>query len=70
MTRESVFRCSFTSARARRVAHVRAWNEREAAQLFQEELAEDELREPGRIEVVGVRGGRMEAPFEPPAQTH
>ncbi|HTT70349.1 MAG TPA: hypothetical protein VMG32_03930 [Anaeromyxobacteraceae bacterium] len=65
--RESFFLCRYTSPRARRTSHVRAWDEREAAQLFQTELVEEDLREPGTIEVVGTRrpSQRLETWFEP-----
>jgi hypothetical protein len=67
-TRESIFVCRFTSSHDHRTAHVRAWNEREAEELFREELTGDDVHEPGTIEVIGAGGrARLQAPFEPPA---
>lgn len=68
--RESIFVCRFTSPRGDRTARVRAWNEREAVEVFREELVEEDLHESGTIEIVGS-GGRpqLTAPFEPTAAT-
>ena len=62
--RESIFVCRFTSRHDRRTAHMRAWDEREAEQVFRDELAGEDVHEPGTIEVVGGRA-RIQAPFEP-----
>ncbi len=51
MQRESFYRCVFESSKSRRVAHVRAWDADEAAQLFQTELRSDGVTERGTIEV-------------------
>jgi len=67
--RESFFACHYTSLHHQRTVHVRAWNEKEAAQLVREELLEEGLTEPGKIEVVCTRGHqRLEARFDPVAQ--
>ena len=68
-SRESFFLCQYTSPRVQRTSHVRAWDEREAAKLFETELVEDDLREPGMIEVVGTTHRRLhlETRFEPAA---
>ncbi len=50
--RESFYRCIFTSPRSRRVAHVRAWDAREAVQLFRTELETDGVEERGTIQVL------------------
>jgi hypothetical protein len=50
--RESFYRCIFTSPRSRRVAHVRAWDVREAVQLFRTELETDGVEERGTIRVL------------------
>lgn len=49
--RESFFRCVYSSSHERRVAHVRAWDAGEAAQLFRTELRSDGVAERGTIEV-------------------
>jgi hypothetical protein len=49
--RESFYRCVFSSPQSRRVAHVRAWDAGEAAQLFKTELRSDGVAERGKIEV-------------------
>lgn len=54
--RESFYRCTFSSPRSRRVAHVRAWDAGEAVQLFRSELKTDGVEERGTIEVTGFRG--------------
>ncbi|WP_242344153.1 hypothetical protein [Anaeromyxobacter terrae] len=41
MLRESVFVCSYGSGGAEHVAHVVAWDDREAAELFAHELEPD-----------------------------
>ncbi len=68
--RETIFFCRFTSPGGNRTARVRAWDEREAVRVFQDELAEEDLRESGTIEIVGA-GGRppLTAPFHPHAAT-
>ncbi len=66
--RESFFVCRFTSPRGSRTAHVRAWDEREAVQVFREELAEEDLRERGTIEVISARDRRrIQTSFDPAA---
>ena len=51
MQRESFYRCVFSSSSSRRVAHVRAWDADEAAQLFRTELRSDGVAERGTIQV-------------------
>ena len=65
--REHFFTCRFTTASSRRTAHVRAWDGQEAAQLFQIELAEDEVqaREPGTIEVFEAHRQLFSKRYEP-----
>ncbi len=61
--RETFFECRFASASRRRVAHVRAWDASEAAQLFELELRADGVDEEGEVVVSPVRGG-------PSSRTH
>ncbi len=56
--RESSFEVRFDSASRRRVAHVRAWDAKEAAELFEAELRADGVDEEGELLVSPVRGGR------------
>ncbi len=64
--RESIFVCRFTSPRGSRTARVRAWDEREAVEVFRDELVEDDLHESGTIEIVDSGGRpRLTAPFQP-----
>jgi hypothetical protein len=58
--RESFYRCVFTSAHSRRVAHVRAWDSDEAVQLFRMELRADGVRERGSFEVIRLSGEAAE----------
>ena len=68
--RESFFTCSFTSANLRRIAHVRAWDEQEAAQLFRIELAEEDGEdEPGSIEVFRSRRQLLATRYDPPTRS-
>jgi len=41
MLRESVYFCSYDSGEGEHRAHVLAWDDREAAELFASELSED-----------------------------
>lgn len=54
--RESFFRCSTASAQGPRVAHVRAWDACEAAELFRAELRADGLEDDGEVEVAALEG--------------
>ncbi len=64
--RESFFTCRFTSPARSRTAHIRAWDEKEAAQLFGLELSQDEEgREPGLIEVFRAKRRILETRYEP-----
>ena len=51
VSRESFFRCVFSSPKSERVAHVRAWDADEAVQLFRSELKSDGVEERGTIQV-------------------
>jgi len=65
-TRESFYRCVFSSPRSERVAHVRAWDAGEAVQLFRSELASEGVAERGTIRVFS--SGEAEArraPYRP-----
>lgn len=55
--KETFFRCTFSSARSQRVAHVRAWDRRDALQLFRTELQTEGVDERGTIEVEALDGG-------------
>jgi hypothetical protein len=64
--RESIFHCLFKSPGETRTALVRAWDDREAVEVFREELVEEDLHESGTIEIVGSEGqARITAPFQP-----
>ena len=66
--RESIFVCRFTSPGSSRTARVRAWDEREAVEVFRDELVEEDLQESGTIEIPGSEGRpRLAASFEPHA---
>ncbi len=56
--RESSFEVRFDSASRRRIARVRAWDAREAAQLFLMELRADGVEEAGELVAAPVNGGR------------
>jgi hypothetical protein len=56
--RESSFQCQFDSASRRRTGHVRAWDAKEALQLFMVELRADGVDEAGDVVVSPLRGGR------------
>jgi len=55
--RESSFQCQFDSASRRRVAHIRAWDAKEAVQLFEVELRADGVEEEGEVVVVSPDRG-------------
>jgi hypothetical protein len=55
MRRESVFVCTYTNGDGERVAHVRAWDDREAADLFARELELDADGVPVELALVHVR---------------
>ena len=59
-TRESFYRCVFTSLNSRRVAHVRAWDSDEAMQLFKAELRTEGIRERGKFQVERLGGSEEE----------
>ncbi|HET6438290.1 MAG TPA: hypothetical protein VFG59_09530 [Anaeromyxobacter sp.] len=58
--RETFYRCIFSSPRSRRIAHVRAWDATEAAQLFKTELRTEGIDERGTIEVFPIGAGEGE----------
>ncbi|HYG67924.1 MAG TPA: hypothetical protein VD838_09700 [Anaeromyxobacteraceae bacterium] len=47
--REVVYECRYASGAEQRIAHVRAWDLREAVELFAEELASDGVAAGGTI---------------------
>jgi hypothetical protein len=53
-TRETVYECTYASATCLRTAHVRAWDVREAVDLFDHELRADGVAERGSIRVRGA----------------
>ena len=55
--RESSFECQFDSVSRRRVARIRAWDAKEALELFEAELRLDGVEEAGEVVVAPVRGG-------------
>jgi len=61
--REKVYRCTLVTGSRRVTGHVRAWNEREAVQLFREELADSGVTARGDILVKNLAGGE-EHPVE------
>jgi hypothetical protein len=64
--RETFFRCTFSSPRRTSVAHVSAWDAREAVQLFSAELRGEGVGEPGTIEVAPLGGRRTtRAKYDP-----
>jgi hypothetical protein len=58
--RETFYRCTFSSPRSHRIAHVRAWDSGEAVQLFRVELQTDGVDERGTIEVADLQGHSSE----------
>ncbi len=56
MTREALFECTYASAVRRRSALIRAWDAREAVELFASELREEGVAERGKISVRARRG--------------
>ena len=56
LNRETSYRCTFSSPRTHRIAHVRAWDPGEAVQLFRVELRTDGVDELGTIEVSDLAG--------------
>jgi hypothetical protein len=61
--REKIYRCTLVTGSRRVTGHVRAWNEREAVQLFREELADSGVTARGDILVKNLAGGE-EHPVE------
>ncbi len=60
--RESSFEVRFDSPSSHRVARIRAWDAKEAAQLFEAELRADGVEEAGEFVVSPVRRGRRALP--------
>jgi hypothetical protein len=55
--REKVYRCTLVTGSRRVTGHVRAWNEREAVQLFREELSDSGVTARGDVLVKNLAGG-------------
>jgi hypothetical protein len=55
--RESSFHCLFDSTSVRRSAQVRAWDAKEALQLFVVELAAEGIEDEGDVVVSPAGGG-------------
>lgn len=49
--REAVYECTYASPHGRFTGHVRAWDAREAVELFARELRDEGVRERGSISV-------------------
>jgi hypothetical protein len=64
--RETSFECRFDSASRHRVAHVRAWDAKEALQLFEAELRADGVEEAGAFAVAPVRRAPPSRPRKRP----
>jgi hypothetical protein len=58
MSREAVFECTYASAEVVKVAHVRAWDVREAMDLFADELRSDGVADGGEIRARPRSGGK------------
>jgi hypothetical protein len=56
-TREKIYRCTLVTRTERLTGHVRAWSEREAVQLFREELDDTGVTARGSILVKNLAGG-------------
>lgn len=56
VSREKIFRCTLVAGKRRLEGHVRAWDDREAAQLFREELARTGISARGTILVKDLSG--------------
>jgi hypothetical protein len=64
--REIFFRCTFSSTRRTSVAHIAAWDAREALQLFEAELRGEGVGERGTIEVASLAGAQTKrARYQP-----
>lgn len=61
--REKMFVCTFTYRNKQRIAHVLAWDERQAAEIFREELDEAGGHARGSIKVTPALAP-MARPFE------
>jgi hypothetical protein len=61
--REKIYRCTLVTRSRRLVGHVRAWDDREAALLFREELARTGVAARGSILVKDL-SGHSEHPVE------
>jgi hypothetical protein len=56
-SREKFYRCTLVTRSRRLTSHVRAWDEREAVQLFREELAVAGVTARGDVLVKNLAGG-------------
>jgi hypothetical protein len=57
MHRESIYVCTYTAGGEEHVAHVRAWDDREAAEVFAREIELES--EGGEVPVAEVRVRRV-----------
>jgi hypothetical protein len=65
MSREQFYECTFSSGSTRHVEHVRAWDAREAAELFTERLQDAHVGGRGTIDIrdpAGRVAGRVSYP--------
>jgi hypothetical protein len=60
---EKIYRCTLVTGSRRLTGHVRAWNERDAVELFREELADTGVTARGNVLVKSLAGGE-EHPVE------
>jgi len=67
--REKFFLCSFASRSRRFTRQVRAWDERQAALLFQEELEDEGVRTRGTVRVTDL-DGRLDERYEYEPEVH
>jgi len=61
--REKFFLCTFTSRSRRLSRQVRAWDEHQAALLFQEDLEEEGVTARGTVRVTDL-AGRLDERYE------
>lgn len=67
--REKFYLCSFTSRSLRLSRQVRAWDERQAALFFQEELEEEGVTARGTVRVTDLTG-RLDERYEYQPEAH
>ena len=61
--REKFFLCTFVSRSRRLTRQIRAWDERQAALLFQEELEDEGVKARGTVRVTDLVG-RLDERYE------